>query len=365
MNLPLIDLPAADDTAPRPASPDAPRASAASDITAAPASPTLARSAPLHVVINRDSGASGGSGTNADRALTAMLVDELARSDRALHWHPSGAGDRLPQAAARAATAARDSGGVVVAVGGDGTLAAVAREAIAAGVPMGVLPVGTFNLFARAQGIPLEPRAAARRLLDLQTRRVAVGWAGDASGDRERERPFLVSASLGLHPDLIDARERDTARFGRDRRIAMLSGWLRLWSRRRRLALRMEADGDLQAVEASTVLVTNNPVQLAAMGARVPGRPGDDLDALRVLVVPPLHGSEWLPLVWQAATGRLRENEGVREWRAQTLTIGRRRGRRPLKLALDGEVSRIAGPLRLRFDPQGLTLVGRPAAGDV
>lgn len=57
----------------------------------------------------------------------------------------------------------REAGCVAaVAAGGDGTVGAVATHAVGAGLPLGILPLGTANDVARALGIPLAPAAAAR-----------------------------------------------------------------------------------------------------------------------------------------------------------------------------------------------------------
>ena len=53
------------------------------------------------------------------------------------------------------ATAEQDYA-VLVAAGGDGTIGAVAELVAGTDTRMGVLPLGTFNYFARAQGIPLD-----------------------------------------------------------------------------------------------------------------------------------------------------------------------------------------------------------------
>ena len=49
----------------------------------------------------------------------------------------------------------------IVVCGGDGTIAPVAEVASSLRVPLAVIPGGTANDFARAHGIPLDPRAAA------------------------------------------------------------------------------------------------------------------------------------------------------------------------------------------------------------
>lgn len=90
-----------------------------------------------------------------------------------------------------AAVAARPSR--IVAAGGDGSLAPVAEAAARAGIPLGVIPTGTANDFARAMQIPLATDDAIRIALESpRTRQVDLA--------RIDRRPFLNAASLGLSP---------------------------------------------------------------------------------------------------------------------------------------------------------------------
>jgi diacylglycerol kinase family enzyme len=80
----------------------------------------------------------------------------------------------------------------IAVCGGDGTVAPVAEVAASLGVPLAVIPGGTANDFARAHGIPLDPRAAAglaasgETLRSLELARLSTG------------RPFVNVASAGL-----------------------------------------------------------------------------------------------------------------------------------------------------------------------
>ena len=80
----------------------------------------------------------------------------------------------------------------IVVSGGDGTIAPVAERAGELGVPLAVIPGGTANDFARANGIPPDPRAAAElaasgsALRALELGRLSTG------------RPFVNVASAGL-----------------------------------------------------------------------------------------------------------------------------------------------------------------------
>lgn len=57
-------------------------------------------------------------------------------------------------------------------------------------VPMGVLPLGTVNIWATEAGIPRDPQGAAQVLLEGDTRPVDLGLAGS--------RYFLLMAGVGL-----------------------------------------------------------------------------------------------------------------------------------------------------------------------
>ena len=72
----------------------------------------------------------------------------------------------------RARMAAEQRPAVVVAAGGDGTVRLVAQELSGTGVPLGVLPLGTGNDFARANGIPDDVSGALDRIVRRSTRAI-------------------------------------------------------------------------------------------------------------------------------------------------------------------------------------------------
>lgn len=65
----------------------------------------------------------------------------------------------------------------VVAGGGDGTVNEVLRGVAGRDVKLGVLPLGTMNVFARELGLPLNWREAWFRIMKGDERRVDLGWA--------------------------------------------------------------------------------------------------------------------------------------------------------------------------------------------
>lgn len=78
----------------------------------------------------------------------------------------------------------------IVAAGGDGTVIAAIPLAIERGLPLGIVPLGTFNDLARTLGVPLGVTAACEAIAAGKTRTIDVG--------RVNGTYFVNEASVGL-----------------------------------------------------------------------------------------------------------------------------------------------------------------------
>jgi diacylglycerol kinase family enzyme len=235
------------------------------------------------------------------------------------------------------AAAARAAGSAVVAVGGDGTINTVAQAAHGEGCAMGVMPQGTFNYFARTHGIPQEPAAAAAALLASTPRPVQIGLVN--------RKVFLVNASLGLYPELLQDREAYKARFGRSRAVALLSGLVTLLREHRQLRLRIERGGQARDVRTPTLFVGNNRLQLAQIGVQVTG--GVEQGCLAAVVLRPIGTMAMLQLLLRGALGSLGEADDVETFAFDRMAVqpSLPYGRRRIKVAVDGEVLWMRAPL--------------------
>jgi diacylglycerol kinase (ATP) len=100
--------------------------------------------------------------------------------------------------------AVREGFGTVVAAGGDGTLNEVLAGLGDATVRLGVLPLGTMNVFAREHGIPLDWEDALARILRRNPKQVDLGLANG--------RPFGQLAGVGFDAAVIAGVTRESKR---------------------------------------------------------------------------------------------------------------------------------------------------------
>jgi YegS/Rv2252/BmrU family lipid kinase len=90
---------------------------------------------------------------------------------------------------------AAEENGIVVAAGGDGTIAEVAAGLVGTQAMLGILPLGTANVFALEMSVPLNPREAARAL--LMGRSTSV-YPGILKRGCLKDRLFIQMVGVGL-----------------------------------------------------------------------------------------------------------------------------------------------------------------------
>ncbi len=95
--------------------------------------------------------------------------------------------------------AVRRGEALVVAAGGDGTIAEVANGLIGSNVRLGVIPLGTANVLAHELGLPFAPKAVAAALAFGRTQ---VLWPGQAHGG-DGDRLFVQMLGIGFDAHVV------------------------------------------------------------------------------------------------------------------------------------------------------------------
>jgi diacylglycerol kinase family enzyme len=237
--------------------------------------------------------------------------------------------------------------GSVVVGGGDGTLNTAANVLVGRGKPLGVLPLGTLNHFARDLGIPSAIEGALEVVAAGRTRCVDVG---DVNG-----RVFLNNCSIGLYADAVRQREKLRALHGWDKWTAMARGAWEALRRFRLFRLTVQLPSMVRRLSTPQLVIANNryETRLLALGRR----PQLDCGCLWVYLTRHRARFAFVRLVVRALLGRLEDERDFEALSAPGLTVEERRTGRRIFLAVDGELERFHAPLRFASRPGALTVV--------
>jgi diacylglycerol kinase family enzyme len=302
---------------------------------------------PLFIVFNV------GSGNNDAETARAAIESACAAAGREFKLLLVDDPAHISRLAREAVALAKAAGGIVVAAGGDGTINAVAQATLGSGCAFGVLPQGTFNYFSRTHGIPADTAEGMQVLLRETPQPAQVGQVND--------RVFLVNASLGLYPQVLEDRETWKKQLGRKRWVAFGSGLLTLLRGYRSLRLVIELNGKSHNVRTPTLFVGNNALQMEQLGFSE--SQAIDNGKLAGITLRAVSRLSMLWLLLRGTFGKLGDADQVVTFSFKRLTVRRAhpftRGR--VKVAVDGEIIWLAMPLEFRVASQPLLLV-RPAA---
>ena len=236
--------------------------------------------------------------------------------------------------------AASSDAEVIVAAGGDGTIDGIATVLADTGKILGVVPLGTFNLFANRLNIPLDLEAALHTAVNGSVAEINVG---EVNG-----RVFLSRSSIGLYPLALRHREEMFRRFGRSRFVALLSGATALVRWGNVMTIRLTTESGAHLFRSRFVFVCNNPEELHYFN--LPGRECIDADQFAVYVPKPLAMPGMLRLGFRMLRRQAQESRDFDIFCSREVFLEIEPSRIPV--SLDGEVEIMKSPLhyRLRLD---------------
>ncbi|MFV5481912.1 MULTISPECIES: diacylglycerol kinase family protein [Acinetobacter] len=234
--------------------------------------------------------------------------------------------------------------GVVVAAGGDGTLNAVAAKLKGTSIPMGILPLGTFNYVARLLNIPLDLIEAAQVIATGTTRAVHVAQIN--------QHIYLNNASLGLYPLFIQKRERYNQYLGRLPLHAYTSGLDVLIRDRKELKLKIAIDGTLYPLKTPLIFFGNNQLQLSEMNLRI--AQAAEQGKVAGVVVAKSDKLTLFKILWQMIQGKLDQASDVYSFAADQVVIHSTQTQ--LTVAIDGEIVKMRPPLHISVQKNALNI---------
>lgn len=234
----------------------------------------------------------------------------------------------------------------VIVGGGDGTVATAATVFAGHDKPLGILPLGTFNLAARDVGMPLDWREAARALV---TAPVGEMDLLDVAGNL-----YMCVVVLGFYPALVMGRPEYHGNW-------VIKSMRTLWDALRsaatfpplHLCLQEEGDKVIRHRTRIALLANNDYEDLFGI---IPRR--RTLDAGYFTVYVSKHHTQFglIRSFFAWVMGRWKEDREIVTMRATDLEIRVTRKRR-IPVMMDGELEKLAVPLRVKLVPKALRVI--------
>jgi diacylglycerol kinase family enzyme len=282
------------------------------------------------------------AGLKHDEAMPERLSELFAKAGSSVQIVLLGDGTDAQQTVR---SAVQTGASAVVAAGGDGTVRSVAAGLVGSRTPLGVLPLGTLNHFAKDVGIPLDLEQAAAAIVARRQRSVDVGAVND--------RIFVNNSSIGIYPDIVAARE-DIRRQGHRKWAAFALATARILRQYRGVRVRLEAGPLAKTAVTPFLFVGNNEYQVE--GIRLGSRLRLDAGRLYAYLAPRLRGQDLPKLLALALVGRAMETHGLESFATRDLEV-ETPAMRAVRVALDGEVTFMSVPLRYRILPRALSVI--------
>jgi diacylglycerol kinase family enzyme len=255
-----------------------------------------------------------------------------------------------PQELTGALTKARERDQPVIIAGGDGSVSAAVQVFAGSGIPLGVIPLGTYNLLGHDLGMSTDIEEAVRRLAGARHVQMDLG--------RMRRRYFHTLAGLGFFSRVARQRARIRERLHKvpgAKVIGAAVAAVKSFTASGNLEVEIDDGRDKRSFRSPALLITNNLFEGADWRrTRLDGGMFELNVARGDVPFPLLRGG------LAAVLGSWRQSEDIVSLTGQQFTLCFRRPR--LFLSLDGEVKRVRTPLHFELLPRALTVLAAPAA---
>jgi diacylglycerol kinase family enzyme len=232
----------------------------------------------------------------------------------------------------------------VAAVGGDGSVSAIAAAVAKTDVELAIIPAGTFNHFARDHGIPTDADAACEVARSGRVISADVAWVNG--------RLFLNTSSVGVYANYVRVRERLEPRLGYW--LASVYAVVRTFARVRPFRVSFETDHVDRDYLTPLVFIGlgERELKLPTLGNRVAhGRSG-----LHVLIVRGRTRARLVALSFAAAargTWAITRTPHLDGFLLDRCSIEQRHS----TVAVDGEIVTLQSPLRYEIGRGAVRLV--------
>ncbi|MEO6696135.1 MAG: diacylglycerol kinase family protein [Ignavibacteria bacterium] len=233
----------------------------------------------------------------------------------------------------------------IVCGGGDGTVSIAAGILSQGKIPLGVLPLGTLNHFAKDIGMPLDIKEAAKVIARNRIQKIDIA---EVNGRR-----FINNSSIGLYPHIVKKRDIDQKENNRSKWVAMFFASIATLKNPRLYNVTIKTNEDKAQLSTLFIFVGNNKYIMKFFN---PGT-RDRLDEGLLTLCITRCKTRWcmIRLTFKALFNKLQEENDFEMHFVEEVTLDT--GNKKLSVSMDGEVVKLSSPLTYKILPKILSVI--------
>lgn len=234
---------------------------------------------------------------------------------------------------------------ILIAAGGDGTVSSIAGILAGGKTPLGVLPCGTLNHFAKDIGIPMDLSEAVK--VTVNGKATLVDTA-EVNGIR-----FINNSSIGLYPSIVKDRVAEQEQHSRSKLSALFFAFICTFKRFPLYSVEIKTDDKLIKLKTPIVFVGNNRyiIEFYSIGERSKLDEG----VLSLYIARCKMRLCMLKLALLSLIGKINQHRDFEESYTSEITV--KTNKKLIDVSLDGEVLKMTSPLSYKIIPKSLTVM--------
>lgn len=285
------------------------------------------------VVVNR------GGGAVAGQALSEENIERIFREAGITASVSMVDGSEVAQAVRSAVEQGIDA---VAIGGGDGTISTAAGVLAGTGIPLGVLPLGTANHFAKDLGLPLPLSEAVAVIAQGRTRPLSLA---EVNG-----HIFINNSLLGVYPELVRIRDKVRSKVRMNKILARWLAALFVLPSFPQVRVQFTLEGRTTSCMTPFVFIGTNAYEMHTF--KFGARARTDDGRLFVYLARTHTRASLLRLFLKSLVKDVKQEKYFETWSVAQVSI--ETGHRSITVGADGELIKLSSPLLYRSLPGAL-----------
>lgn len=238
-----------------------------------------------------------------------------------------------------------ESPDVIVCGGGDGTISIAASILAGGNIPLGILPLGTLNHFAKDIGMPQDIKKSAEVIAKGNIKKIDIA---EVNGKR-----FINNSSIGLYPHIVKKRDKDQKMNNRNKWVAMFFAAIETLKKHPTINVTISSKGTSANLSTYFVLIGNNKYKMEFFNPGIRDRLDEGLLTLCIT----LCKTRWcmIRLSFKAIFNMLYDEKDFEMYFVDEVTLNTRK--KNLAVSMDGEVVNMNSPLTYKILPKQLLVI--------